>query len=76
MSRDLPNDKADQIFNLYDNQIQGYLNQQQLKELIDHLYFLVLYVFPSMIDSNSSNHKQIQHVKLEMLKSVSNSYRE
>lgn len=50
LGRDEPNDKADQIFNLYDHQRLGYLTVVQFKELVDHLYFLVLYALPSTID--------------------------
>jgi hypothetical protein len=51
--------------------LQGYLTNQQLKELIDHLYFAVIYVLPSMIDTSHPYHNQAQFIKLEMLKNVS-----
>ncbi|TNV83298.1 hypothetical protein FGO68_gene1773 [Halteria grandinella] len=83
---DEPNEKADQIFHLYDHQRLGYLTVPQFKELIDHLYFLVLYALPATIDKHDystdasllynaqegimSMHKQIQYLKQEMLKNA------
>ena len=52
LGKDNPGDKADQIFQLYDNQRLGYLTVPQFKELIDHLFFLVLYALPAMIDKH------------------------
>jgi hypothetical protein len=47
---DSPSVKADSIFNLYDTKKEGSLSIPHFKELLDHLYFLVLYALPSMID--------------------------
>jgi Ca2+-binding EF-hand superfamily protein len=49
LGRDRPENKADLIFNLYDNQKLGYITVSQFRELVDHLYFLVLYAIPAMI---------------------------
>lgn len=49
LGKDQPEDKADLIFNLYDNQKLGHITVSQFRELVDHLYFLVLYAIPAMI---------------------------
>lgn len=50
LGSDTPRAKADSIYNLYDIHNQGYLSVPHFKELLDHLYFLVLYALPNMVD--------------------------
>jgi len=51
LGKDSDSDKAEQIFTLYDNLMQGFLSVQQLREAIGHLFYLIIYAFPSMVDS-------------------------
>jgi hypothetical protein len=50
LSKDFSVDKAEQLFTLYDGSLQGILLSSQLKEFIEHMFFTVLYAFPSMVD--------------------------
>ncbi|CDW89981.1 UNKNOWN [Stylonychia lemnae] len=75
LGRDFPCDKAEQIFSLYDCNNKGFLTIQQFKELVDHLYFLILFALPATVDQQHDSYTIIQAIQREMLKNDHNERR-
>lgn len=75
-SKDSKYGKVEAIFSMYELLKRepcpkDSINLRNMKDIIDHLYFVILYATPALIDQSHPQAKEILYLKMEMQKRVS-----